>query len=144
LSLTEVVLAVTLLAFPLAFLMGLVQSNAAGAKATEDQITAQLILHDLLDVLVTAKPAELRTLAGKGADWISTFLAWRAERIPLPERERYCRQLVDIHAKVYLDVNEKVNDLPDLVRITLTARRSTGAPIVLSRLVRDETGGSKK
>jgi hypothetical protein len=135
-TLTEVVLAVALAAFPLACITGLVQSNATGAKNTEDAISTQLVLHDLMDILVTSDVAALRTLSGRGTKWLSSFLIWRAERLPLSERERYCHQLDALKANIYLDVEEKVEDLDDLVRLTLTARRQHGAPIVLHRLVR--------
>jgi hypothetical protein len=135
-TLAEVVLAVALVALPVAGMAGLLQSNAVSAKSAEDSITTQLILHDLLDVLETVDVAALRTLSHQGPGWLKTFLVWRAERLPLSERERYCHQLDALRANVYLTLEEKVDDLEDLVRITLTARRQLGAPIVLRRLVR--------
>lgn len=134
LSLVEVMVALTLACGPVLVSLVLIHANVDGSRFANDRATARMVLVDLAE-LVRARPvAELAAVARTRS--VESLLAERIAALPEPARAPYAQQLRSLEGRLSLEVEQDVDGLARLTRLTLAARLDRSGAITVTRLFR--------
>ena len=132
LTLVEAMVAVLILAAPLASILGLERGNTRGARFDADRLAEDQLTTDLLEMLIALPPSARRGLAADGAQ-LDHLLETRLALCALSGRPAVEQAVHALTGHLACHVDEGVGGHPELTRITLGKR---------VRLVRDKRGAA--
>lgn len=134
-QLVEVLLAVALAGGPLIAGLELVRSSTRRAAIAEETATVRLLLTDLSTVFSGESIESLRQIAATGPR-LPEILGARLGRVPAASQAQYRQQVSGVVPRVACRIDEKVEGIDGLVRLTLSASASDGRRIEVFRLLR--------
>lgn len=134
--LTEVLVAIAVVAGPLLIAITLVQRNTAGARFNEERAVARLVLLDLSEMLSGEPVARLRELEADPKLLAATFTE-RIGRLPAQVRDEYSARVKPLLGKLRLSVESPASpELPELARLTLHVTLAGPTKVEIRRLHR--------
>jgi hypothetical protein len=133
-QLIEVALALALAGGPLLVTMQLVRSTVRQAASAKEQATARLMLMDFATLLAGEPVEVLRDLSGTGA--LQEMLRSRIGRMPTLWQPAFREQVQMLAGKLSCRLEENVEGVRGLARLTLTSTLTDGHPVAVFRLLR--------